>query len=110
MALHEAGMQCELREILLRDKPAAMLAISPKGTVPVLSFPDGRVIDESLDIMRWALPAFDAGLAFETAALIQRNDSEFKRHLDRYKYQCGGEADDVQSNFDAACVFLEHLD
>lgn len=67
-----------------------MLAISPKGTVPVLQLPDGKVIDESLGIMRWALVQNDPdnwlGLAEDVDKLIQRNDGEFKYYLDRYKY------------------------
>jgi glutathione S-transferase len=51
MALKHAGVEVELREISLREKPQHMIAISPKATVPVLVLPDGRVIDESLDIM-----------------------------------------------------------
>ncbi|MBT0960441.1 glutathione S-transferase [Denitromonas iodatirespirans] len=92
LALGQAGVAVELREVVLRDKPAAMLAISPKGTVPVLQLPDGRVIDESLDIMRWALGRHDPenwltiGDADTQAALIARNDIGFKPLLDRYKY------------------------
>ena len=59
MALAVAGMAVELREVLLRDKPAAMLEVSAKGTVPVLLLPDGRVIDESLEVMDWALTQND---------------------------------------------------
>ena len=59
MALIASDLAYEHREILLRDKPASMLAISPKGTVPVLILAGGRVIDESLDIMRWALGQSD---------------------------------------------------
>lgn len=72
-----------MREVVLRDKPAELLAVSPKATVPVLVFAGGEIIDESLDIMHWAhgdpLPAAAAGL-------IDRNDREFKPLLDRYKY------------------------
>ena len=67
-----------------------MLAISPKGTVPVLQLPDGTVIDESLDIMRWALAQHDPENWLDTGAdsekLIQWNDGDFKYYLDRYKY------------------------
>lgn len=88
MALLMSGQAVELREILLRDKPAAMLAASPKGTVPVLLLSDGRVLDESLDIMRWALARHDPEdwLAGDDAMLIAGNDGPFKAHLDRYKY------------------------
>jgi glutathione S-transferase len=88
MALLESGTEVELREVVLRDKPAAMLAASPKGTVPVLVLPDGRVIDESLAIMRWTLGRNDPfdWLARDDAALVADCDATFKHHLDRYKY------------------------
>ena len=88
MALLVSGVPFELREVLLRDKPAAMVAASPKATVPVLVLEDGAVIDESLDIMRWALRRHDPEdwLAGDDAALIARFDDRFKHHLDRYKY------------------------
>lgn len=91
-----AELQVELREIVLKNKPAQMLAISPKGTVPVLELveTDGssrRVIEESRDILQWALEQHDpqAVLDVEPAsaqALIEQNDNEFKHWLDRYKY------------------------
>jgi glutathione S-transferase len=94
LAIAASGQQCELREVVLRDKPAALIAASPKGTVPVLVLPDGKVIDQSLDIMRWALNRQDAeGWLPQSAddraatdALIAACDGDFKRHLDRYKY------------------------
>jgi glutathione S-transferase len=88
MALHYAGIAVEHREIALRAKPAHMLQISPKGTVPVLLLNDGTVLEESLDIMRWALVQRDKGgwLAHYDAALIADNDGAFKQALDRYKY------------------------
>ena len=88
MALIISGQQVELREVVLRDKPDAMLALSPKGTVPVLALPGGAVIDESLDIMHWALREYDPErwLDGDDAALIATNDGPFKHHLDRYKY------------------------
>ena len=87
-----AGLQVELREITLKNKPPQMLAISPKGTVPVLQLLDGTVIEESREIMTWALTQQDAQglLAAQTLpqanALIDKNDNEFKYWLDRYKY------------------------
>ncbi|MEW9855346.1 glutathione S-transferase [Novosphingobium sp. M1R2S20] len=88
MALAVSGTQYELREVKLRDKPAAMLAASPKGTVPVLVLADGTVIDESLDIMRWALANRDpeGWLERDDRALVAANDGAFKHDLDRYKY------------------------
>lgn len=88
MALLVSGMAFDLHEVKLRDKPAGLLAASAKGTVPVLVLPGGRVIDESLDIMRHALAANDPEhwLAGEDADVIAANDGPFKHHLDRYKY------------------------
>ena len=85
MALLVSEVPFELREVVLRDKPAAMLAASPKATVPVLVLEDGQVIDESLDIMRWALGRHDpeSWLAGDDAALTARFDGAFKHHLDR---------------------------
>ena len=92
IALRKAGIPLELREIVLRDKPQAMLTLSPKGTVPVLCTVEGRVIDESLDIMRWALAQSDPDAWLDGAddptqrEWLVRNDGAFKRALDRYKY------------------------
>lgn len=88
LALLTSGADYVHREVVLRDKPAAMLAASPKGTVPVLVLADGQVIDESIDIMRWALALNDpeAWLARDDAGLIAEFDGAFKYHLDRYKY------------------------
>ncbi|WP_295527827.1 glutathione S-transferase [Novosphingobium sp. Chol11] len=88
LALAISQTACELREVKLAAKPAAMLAASPKGTVPVLVLPDGAVIEESLDVMRWALARDDpeGWLARDDAALIAANDGPFKHDLDRFKY------------------------
>ena len=94
MGLYAARKVVELREIMLRDKPAHMLEISPKGTVPVLLLPQGRVIEESVDIMLWALEQNDPDGWLEPRqqnlpamlALIEQMDRDFKHHLDRYKY------------------------
>lgn len=91
VALAYAGVHVEMREILLKDKPQAMLDISSKGTVPVLQLPDGQVIDESIDVMRWALGQNDPDGWLDsqpelTQALIEENDGPFKTALDHYKY------------------------
>jgi glutathione S-transferase len=92
MALLQAGQAFEAIEIVLRDKPAALLALSPKATVPVLQLPDGSVLEQSWDIMGWALAQDDADGCWSRAQtddmlwLLQRNDGEFKQALDRYKY------------------------
>ncbi|MAR29303.1 MAG: glutathione S-transferase [Gammaproteobacteria bacterium] len=90
MALLIEGTPLELREVLLRDKPPSMLALSPKGTVPVLQTAAGDVIEESLDIMCWAIPAESHwfSLADREQQLEQARsfDDTFKPHLDAYKY------------------------
>jgi glutathione S-transferase len=121
LALHVSGMVYEHREVVLKNKPAHMLSLSPKGTVPVLWLPkaaDGRVLEQSLDIMLWALrqhdplgwlPASDAGMA-DALALIAHNDGPFKQQLDRYKYpnRCG--LNSGVANRDLAAVWLQTLD
>lgn len=92
LALHSAGIAFELQEVVLRNKPASLLALSPKGTVPVLRLPDGQVLEQSLDIMQWALRQADplgwlsAAPLDDMLALILVNDTQFKPLLDRYKY------------------------
>jgi len=92
MALLQAGRAFEAVEVNLGDKPAILLAISPKATVPVLQLPDGSVIEESWDIIRWALAASDVQGWWARAQspanldLVLRNDGDFKFHLDRWKY------------------------
>ena len=88
MAIAYSGMQVELREVDLKNKPAELLQASSKATVPVLVLPDGSVLDESRDIMSWALQQYDPGNWLATAyhPLIDENDHGFKSHLDRYKY------------------------
>lgn len=90
LALLASGVEYEHREVVLRAKPADMLVVSPKGTVPVLVLPDGQVIDQSLDIMRWALrrnnPYHWLDNAEDALKLIAQCDGDFKFHLDRYKY------------------------
>lgn len=88
MAILASGVQVELREILLRDKPANMVEASPKATVPVLLLSDGSVIDESLDVMHWALRLNDPEnwISAGALSLIEHNDGPFKAALDRYKY------------------------
>ena len=132
-ALHVAGVDVEMREIVLRDKPAAMLAASPKGTVPVLVLPGGEVIDESLPVMRWALAQSDPqawlaptrGTLADMLALIDACEADFKPQLDRFKYptryraEWGGASDAGDADpaaqafatrhFDAAQGFLNRL-
>ena len=91
MGLSIAGVPVQVREVVLRDKPTEMLEASPKGTVPVLLTSSGDIVDESLDVMRWALAQNDPEGWLDadpdtTHELIARNDGPFKRALDRYKY------------------------
>lgn len=95
MALHYAQVQVEIREISFNNKPLHMLQVSPKGTVPVLVLADELVVDESLEVMRWALAQQDSedwlfsnnsGLQRQAFALIAENDGAFKQALDHYKY------------------------
>ena len=87
-----AELPVELREITLKNKPEQMLAISPKGTVPVLQLSDGSVLEESAEIMMWALGQqdpqglLDEKVLHQANMLIDKNDNEFKHWLDRYKY------------------------
>ena len=112
MALWVAGVTVELREVKLAAKPSALLAASPKGTVPVLVLPDGTVIDQSLDIMRWALERDDpeGWLAGEDAALNAANDGPFKHHLDRAKYPGRYQEDGVTDHRAAALALLAPLE
>ena len=94
LTLNQCDIKVEHREVVLADKPSEMLIASPKGTVPVLILPDGTVIDESLDIIYWALSNNDpenwlpvsGDLTQITHELITNNDKTFKEHLDHYKY------------------------
>lgn len=109
MAIAVSGLQVELREVVLRDKPAEMLEVSPKGTVPVLVLSDGRLCEESLDIMRWALAQNDPEhwLTHIDDDLIAVNDGPFKQALDRYKYPHRYELEDGVDFRNSA---LPHLD
>ncbi|HQS95345.1 MAG: glutathione S-transferase [Novosphingobium sp. 17-62-19] len=111
LALAVSGTPVELREVKLSAKPAEMLVASPKGTVPVLVLPDGMVIDESLDVMRWALALNDPEhwLKRTDEALIARNDGPFKHDLDRYKYP-ERHGSDALFHRASGLVFLGELD
>jgi len=91
MAIVYASINLELREVSLANKPAEMLSISPKGTVPVLQLEE-RVIDESIEVMDWALAQSDPDnwlaldLQQQQQSLIEENDNQFKLWLDKYKY------------------------
>lgn len=119
LALLASGLAYECIEVDLKAKPAHMLALSPKGTVPVLWLPhDGRVLDESLDIMHWALAQHDpeawlpvsASDKLSAAQRLATNDGEFKYHLDRYKYPQRFGLSDGTPHRDAAAQTLLGLE
>ena len=112
MAIAVSGVQVELREVVLRDKPPKLIEASAKATVPVLVLPDGEVIEESLDIMRWALSQNDPEnwLAAEDAGLIEQNDGPFKAALDRYKYPHRYGLNDGDHYREEGVAILDQLD
>jgi len=114
LAIFSAQIEHEHREVLLRDKPHTFLELSPKGTVPVLLTGSGKLIDESIDIMKWALSKndpenlldIDDGTDFNN--FVSEIDNEFKKNLDSYKY-CKKENMDKIRYRDNACKFLNEL-
>lgn len=128
LAIASARVEVELREVVLRDKPEAFLKVSPSATVPCLAgsdltihphpaMPDGRtsdVIDESLEIMIWALQQNDPegwlNIDPTRAAWIERGDGSFKRALDRVKYATRYPEEDASEHLAAAVEFLTTLD
>ena len=115
MALKYAGVEVDIREIALRDKPQSMLKVSPKGTVPVLLLADGTVLEESLDIMHWALKQSDKDgwLSVDSErsqALITENDGSFKQALDKYKYAIRFPEQPAETYRAEGEVFLQKLE
>lgn len=114
MALRYCAVPVEIVEVSLKAKPAEMLALSPKGTVPVLDA-GGQVIDESLEIMRWALAQHDPqgwllGGDPRIAELIEANDQVFKVHLNRYKYAERYPEQPMEVYRAEGALFLQRLD
>ena len=116
LALWVSGQVCELREVVLARKPAALLAASAKGTVPVLVLADGQVLDQSLEIMLWALRQHDPlgwlGNDSQRPDMLQwvaQCDGEFKFHLDRYKYPNRFGLPDGSLHRAQGAVFLDSL-
>ena len=113
LAIQSAGVECELREILLRDKAPEFLAASPKGTVPVVVDGD-TVIEESLEIMQWALAQNDPEGWLDMPDLgwdlIAECDGPFKSALDRYKYGSRYPDADTSDERDKASRFIRKLD
>lgn len=114
MTLYQAGVQCEIVEVDLKDKPATMLTLSAKGSVPVLQLESGEIIDESLAIMNWALAVNDPdgwlSVSWQLAGeLIAENDGVFKWALDRYKYPQRYPDEDCSGAREKGVVFLKKL-
>jgi len=118
LALAVSGQACELREVVLKNKPRGLLQASPKGTVPVLVLPDGRVLEQSLDIMLWALARHDPegwltppqGNVQDMLALIAECDGLFKHALDRCKYPSRYPGADTGAERAKAVAWLGTLD
>lgn len=117
LALVASGTVCVLREVVLATKPAALLQASPKGSVPVLVLPDGNVLEQSLDIMLWALRRKDMHHWLPTdpqeldatLQIIAECDGGFKHHLDRYKYPNRYALPDGAGHRDLGAQFLQML-
>jgi len=100
MSIIRTNFKVDHREVILRDKPQHMMEISPKGTVPVLQLLDSTVIEESLEIMKYVL---SWNLTYDERKWIERNDGEFKFHLDRYKYPNRyNDVDHLEHRFEAS--------
>jgi len=118
LVIHYCDIKLEQRDILLKDKPLAMLQASPKGTVPVLVLPDGEVIDESRDIMLWALAQGADNHALlgnqqqqdAISQLLNQCDYDFKPYLDKYKYWVGHPESSQLDYRRSAEVFLQQLE
>ncbi len=118
LAISACAIPVELREVVLRDKPDEMLEASPKGTVPVLIEPNGNIIEESFDIIKWALAqsqdadwvAFSDEQIDEMHALISESDGPFKQALDHYKYPNRYENIDRETERENGAAFIAKLD
>ncbi|MED6338363.1 MAG: glutathione S-transferase N-terminal domain-containing protein, partial [Candidatus Thermoplasmatota archaeon] len=107
MSIVRTNHICEHREVILRDRPEHMMQISPKGTVPVMLLANGEVIEESLEIMQYVL---SWELSEIESQWVDRNDNEFKFHLDRYKYPNRYENVDSIEQRTLAKTYLDDLD
>ena len=113
LSLAYSGISYIHREILLKNRPDELYMISPKGTVPVMELSDKTVIDESLDIMKWALSHNDPEKIYkeninEQDDMIVANDGEFKKQLDQYKYHIRFPDDSYQSYQDKVALTLSY--
>ena len=114
LAIFSAELNHEHREILLKDKPKTFLDLSPKGTVPVVLTENNKLIEESLDIMKWALMKNDPEKVHDIASeknfsmFISKLDNDFKTNLDNYKYLHKEDANKLKCR-NNACDFLQQL-
>jgi len=117
MAIKLCKQTCAIREISLRSKHEEFLNLSQKGTVPVLLLPNGNIIDESLDIIKWAismndpfkLKSDDDKIYKEDLAIIKVFDDDFKFHLDRYKYSSRYESSNREKHRNKAKDILAEI-
>ena len=116
LALRLCKIECIIREISLKAKNTEFLRVSPKATVPVLVLPNGEVLEESLDIIYWSLEQNDPSklkannqLGRKTSKLIELFDTEFKFHLDRYKYSSRYNIQNSQVHRDKAREILVQI-
>ncbi|CAH6922203.1 Glutathione S-transferase [Vibrio chagasii] len=119
MGIALSKQQVLLREIVTKDKPSELLASSPKGTVPVLVLSDGKVIEQSLDVMMWALHQNDPhdllrssnpSLSEQIHQLIQQNDNEFIGHLEKYRASVRYRNDDIEQRRNLCEAFISELE
>lgn len=116
LAIQTSRFQCQLREVILRNKPAELIEVSPKATVPVLVLTDGKVIDQSLDIMLHVLEIndpmnwLDSNVRSQGLSLINATETSFKPHLDQYKYANRVENPDPEYHRNEASRFLDELE
>jgi len=114
MGLAYANIKCELREVVLRNKPPEMTAVSAKNTVPILCLPDGQIIDESYDIITWAIRQNDpkdwTALLPQSDILVSENDGTFKSALDKYKYSSRFPDHPPEYYRDEGAIFLNKLE
>ena len=116
-ALLNTNQVVELREVELKDKPIQLIEISKKATVPVLKTTLNKVIDESLDIMKWSIERSNMHNLFgdnndkskEIFSLVETNDNQFKYHLDRFKYASRFNFEEAETHRAAATKILLSL-
>jgi glutathione S-transferase len=114
LSLAYADIRCELREVVLRNKPEELLKRSPKATVPVLLLPNGTILEESYDILKWALLQNDPKDWHKNIAAcdhwVEENDGSFKTALDKYKYSSRFTDDSKENYRRAGEIYLQKLE